>query len=48
MYGSKYDGWNFWMLVTDNYPNYDGFAIACDSEVCRLLAQQARALRALA
>ena len=27
MYGSKYDGWNFWMLVTDNYPNYDGFAI---------------------
>jgi hypothetical protein len=47
MYNAKYNGWSFWMLVTDNYPNYDGFAISCGSDACRLLARQAQRLSAL-
>ncbi|ELR22716.1 uncharacterized protein ACA1_339390 [Acanthamoeba castellanii str. Neff] len=47
MYNARYNGWSFWMLVTDNYPNYDGFAISCGSDACRLLARQAQRLSAL-
>eukprot|EP01120_Amphizonella_sp_Union-15-10_P002195 TRINITY_DN1235_c0_g1_i1.p1 TRINITY_DN1235_c0_g1~~TRINITY_DN1235_c0_g1_i1.p1 ORF type:complete len:394 (-),score=86.19 TRINITY_DN1235_c0_g1_i1:48-1229(-) len=47
IYNQGGNGFLFWMLANDNYPDYDGFTLYCPSSDCKVLSDQAKKFEGL-